>query len=64
MGKVALEVAEVKGIVKVLLAVVGSHGTTCHSSITGKVVRKSTLTETDKYFSKKTLQASRLRVKN
>jgi hypothetical protein len=64
MGRVALEVAEVKDIVKVLLAVVGSHGITCHSSVTGKVVRKSTLMETDKYFSKKNLQASRLRVKS
>lgn len=62
-GRGGLEVVEVKGIVKVLLAVVRGHQT-CHSSVTSIVVRKSRHAETDKYFSEKTLQASGLRVKS
>lgn len=58
-----MEVAEVKGIVKVLLAVVGKPRDTCHSSVTSQAVRKSRLTEIGKYFRKKNLQASRLKVK-
>lgn len=64
MGRMVLKVVEVKGRVKVLLAVVRSHRTTCHSSVTSKLLRKSRLTEAGKYFRKKNLQASRLRVKS
>lgn len=37
---------------------------TCHSSVTSQAVRKSRLMETGKYFRKKNLQASRLKVKS
>lgn len=39
-GKGGLEVAEVKGIMKALLAVVGSHRTMCPSSVASKVVQE------------------------